>query len=161
VASSDRCRRNPSTVASTTRSCPHRSTGCPIRAEYRRAFEIAVNRGINSTWGLAIVDDDIESHPVGKRRFHDAVEHGASFETVPFHRELAEPRPPRTERVELRHRGPHPFVVHRKGEGSLILDHIRRTSHDFTVTLPLVFVDRVKRRANSEASAAYFGHADE
>ena len=113
-----------------------------FEVERRRAFEVAVDRGTNSTCGLATVDDDIESHPIGKRRLDDAVQHGANVER--------RPRPPRTRGAttttnrtnrtgsSLAHNC---IGSHRKAESPLVLDHTRRTSHDVTVTPHLVVVD--------------------
>ena len=111
------------TVASTTRSCPHRSSGCAIlRRQSHRSlhhldrppgctglgFVAEVSRAAprdrrarrrDTRRDLALLDDHIELHAIRKRWRHDPVQH-AALQCFSFDGELAQPAPPVLEAID-------------------------------------------------------------
>jgi hypothetical protein len=78
-----------------------------VEGEPRRALQIAMHERSDTPFGDTLVEDDIESHAIRKRRRDDPVQHRAVFKAISLDRELAQPAPPRREPIDLDQPRPH------------------------------------------------------
>src|SRR6266550_1546554 len=89
-------------------------------------LEVAVYRRVDAPCGYAVFEDDLQSHSIRKRRSDDAAYHGSSRQAPPIDTKLAQPLPPRCQRLEPLEHGPYLLGSCSEGERARVVGDVWR-----------------------------------